>query len=97
MMATSTTSPSQHLALFGRGVRRLVLTQPPHFRTGLLPATDPSYAERLACAVLSESRADLARHLARTGVHAPVPHLSPTKVQAKKIPAGVRAPIAGNS
>lgn len=64
------------LAFFDRGVRRLVLTQPPHFRTGLLPAASPTHAGST-----------------KATVHTP----KPTKAQAKKIPAGVGAPIAGNS
>ena len=60
------TATQQHLIPRGRGVYRLPLTQPPHFRTGadIAPA-GPTPAERAALYALGNSHTDLARHLAR--------------------------------
>lgn len=84
MMATSTASPTQHIVNYGRGVRRLVLTQPPHFRTGadIAPA-GPTRAELTAVAALQCSGFARLEQTLRAGTTKAT--VSMPKQQAKKI------------
>ena len=80
-------NPTQHLIPRGRGVYRMALTQPPHYRTGKEAApTGPSLAERQAVVALRNSEFARLEQAFRYGTtKAPVSTPKPAKVQAKKI------------
>jgi len=79
---------NQHLVNYGRGVRRLTLTQPPHFRTGTTQSIadrTPSRIERDVIAAINNANVERTRRTMHLGLRATVPTPKPQKQQAKKI------------
>ena len=78
---------TQHIIFHAKnGVMRKALTQPPHYRTGQVPASGPTLAERQAASALQASEFARLEQAFRHGTtKAPVSTPKPAKVRAKKI------------